>query len=262
MEQKRYISALITAVVLLTALTANAAAADYNILTEKETEYYGPTSYEDAYGAYNYGELNRIDYEIPELPYGSSSNAQVGAMERTPLPGSVSAGGDGIAYGIIGGEYPGSTYSTMPETSYPQTTVPKTLFTDAADLKRSDGSVGTLKIPSLGITMKAYPGTSNSSMAKGLGHFTTTSGWDGNIGLCGHNRGSKYVIGSIKDLNIGDTIKYTTTEGTRTYSVTFVGKISNTDWSYLNATTDNRITLITCSAGESTLRWCIQAVEK
>ena len=37
---------------------------------------------------------------------------------------------------------------------------------------------------------------------------------DGNIGVCGHNRGSKYVIGSIKDLQQGDTITYTTKLGT------------------------------------------------
>ena len=35
-------------------------------------------------------------------------------------------------------------------------------------------------------------------MKKGLGHFTSTSVWNGNVAVCGHNRGAKYVIGSIK----------------------------------------------------------------
>lgn len=80
-------------------------------------------------------------------------------------------------------------------------------------------------------------------MSKGLGHYTSTSAWDGNVGVCGHNRGAKYVIGAIKDLEIGDTITYTTTLGTRTYTVETVATISSTDWSYLSATSDNRITI-------------------
>jgi sortase A len=69
------------------------------------------------------------------------------------------------------------------------------------------------------------------------------------------------VIGSIKDLNIGDTITYTTIYGTRTYAVTLVKTISNTDWSYLQTTSDNRITLTTCLADQPTKRVCVQAVE-
>ncbi len=99
-------------------------------------------------------------------------------------------------------------------------------------------------------------------MNKGLGHYSSTSAWDGNVGVCGHNRGAKYVIGSIKDLKGGDVITYTTTYGTRTYAVTTVKKISNTDWSYLQSTGDNRITLTTCVANDASQRWVVQAVEK
>ena len=42
---------------------------------------------------------------------------------------------------------------------------------------------------------------------------------------------------------------------------TFVGGISNTDYSYLNEMGDNRITLITCIANQPSLRLCVQAVE-
>ena len=125
---------------------------------------------------------------------------------------------------------------------------------------RKDGSIGTLKIPTLDINMKVWEGETNASMAKGLGHYSSTSGWDGNIGVCGHNRGAKYTIGDIKDLEIGDTITYTTVYGTRTYKVVFVGTISSTDWSYLQATADNRITLTTCLANRPNFRVCVQAV--
>ena len=98
-------------------------------------------------------------------------------------------------------------------------------------------------------------------MSKGVGHFTSTSVWNGNVGIAGHNRGAKYIIGSIKDLEAGDKITYTTSQGTRTYAVETVTKIRNDDWSYLGTTSDNRITLVTCVAGDSEHRWCVQAIE-
>ena len=109
--------------------------------------------------------------------------------------------------------------------------------------------------------MKVWEGETSSSMAKGLGHYSSTSGWDGNVGVCGHNRGAKYTIGSIKNLKAGDTITYTTIYGTRTYEVVLVKTISSSDWSYLQATTDNRITITTCLANQPSKRVCVQAVE-
>jgi LPXTG-site transpeptidase (sortase) family protein len=98
-------------------------------------------------------------------------------------------------------------------------------------------------------------------MSKGVGHFPSSSAWNGNVAICGHNRGAKYTIGSVKDLSAGDTIQYETSMGTRTYAVTYVGIIDWTDWSYLEATSDNRITIITCLANQPTKRVCVQARE-
>ena len=70
------------------------------------------------------------------------------------------------------------------------------------------------------------------------------------------------MIGSIKDLKQGDTITYTTVYGTRTYMVETVKIISNTDWSYLQSTADNRITLTTCLANHPESRVVVQVVEK
>ena len=124
-----------------------------------------------------------------------------------------------------------------------------------------DGHIGTVKVPTLKINMKLWEGETEASMKKGLGHYSSTSAWDGNVGVCGHNRGTKYTIGAIKDLKQGDTITYTTIYGTRTYAVTTVKIISNTDWSYLQATSDNRITLTTCLADHPESRVVVQAVE-
>lgn len=134
-------------------------------------------------------------------------------------------------------------------------------YTSVEGMEREDGSIGTIQIPSLDISMKLWEGETNASMAKGLGHYSSTSAWDGNVGVCGHNRGAKYVIGSIKDLDIGDTITYTTIYGTRTYAVETVEIIDSTDWSYLQSTADNRVTLTTCLADQPSKRVCVQAVE-
>ena len=183
-------------------------------------------------------------------------------------------GGDGSNFGVGGSSGPitelieadssgnaGSVSAVIPST--PQITVPNTpAYTSVPGMAYQDGSIGTVSIPRLGISVKVWEGETTTSMAKGLGHFTSTSGWDGNIGVCGHNRGAKYNIGTIKNLKQGDVITYTTIYGTRTYEVTMVKTISNTDWSYLQGTADNRITLTTCVDNQPSQRICVQAVEK
>lgn len=232
-------------------------AADYTFDTAADTDYYPSTSYEDTYGtAYHYGSKNLVDYQIPELPYGVLSTTQTGVMEKLRLPGlqqTVGGSASGI-YGVDSGVGIPAVTPVIPSYQEPA-------YTSAKDMERKDGSIGTLKIPSLDINMKVWEGETNESMKKGLGHYSSTSAWDGNIGVCGHNRGTKYTIGSIKDLEIGDTITYTTIYGTRTYEVVLVKTISNSDWSYLQATADNRITLTTCLANQPEKRICVQAVQ-
>lgn len=66
------------------------------------------------------------------------------------------------------------------------------------------------------------------ALAKGAGHFKSTSCWDGNVGLAGHNRGVANHFGQIHTLEDGDKITYTTKLGTRTYEVFYVGQIEET----------------------------------
>ncbi len=277
MKWNRWIAGLALSASLL-ALPAQAV--DYDFKTNAPQDYYRSSSYEDIYGSqYNYGGRNLVDYKIPELEYGCASTTQTGVMERTILPGlqaAAASGGSG-GFGVSGGgpitvlteagSTAGGTEGFLPPTSVnqpgaSQNGFQKPLYTSVEGMKRKDGSIGTLKIPSLDINMKVWEGETNESMKKGLGHYSSTSAWDGNVGVCGHNRGAKYTIGSIKDLEYGDTITYTTVHGTRTYSVVFVKTISNSDWSYLQATSDNRITLTTCLANQPEKRICVQAVEK
>ena len=252
------------------------AASDYTFTGTEDTGYYRATNYEDVYGAqfnYGYGAKNVPDYQYPELLYGVYSNTSIGVMDRVGTPGQMlSFGGMGIDTGGIpaaAAEVNGAAQDTAAQEAYiassPASTITirqKAGFTSTSGMEFSNGSIGILKIPSLGISMNVWDGENNDSMAKGVAHYTSTSGWDGNIGLCGHNRGTKYAIGSIKDLQIGDTITYTTVYGTRTYAVSYVDTISNDDWSRLQATADNRITITTCLANQPTMRVVVQAIEK
>ena len=256
---KRFLStALMVAAAL--SLTVSAYAADYSFTTEAPSDYYPSSSYEDVYGSqYNYGGPNVVDYQIPELEFGILSTTQTGIMEKALLPGLQ--GAVAIASGSDYGINSGTTEIIGAPNADSFVAISQPTHTNAEDMVRSDGSIGTLKIPTLGIDMKVWEGETSDSMQKGLGHYSSTSAWDGNVALCGHNRGAHYVIGNIKDLEIGDTITYTTVYGTRTYAVSMVKTISSTDWSYLQSTADNRITLTTCLADQPEKRVCVQAVE-
>lgn len=257
----------LAAVTMLSMLSVGAQAADYTFVTEGTTDYYSSTSYEDVYGSqYNYGGSNLIDYQIPELEYGSFSTTQTGIMEKALLPGlqqsvftSTASGGYGItSEGDIDAIRPGNSDvaggALLP--GVPQ-------FTELTDrFLLSNGAIGRISIPAIGVkNYYVWEDTTSGSMRKGVGHFTNTSVWDGNVGIAGHNRGAKYEIGSIKDLERGDKITYKTSVGERTYAVETVITIKNNDWSYLDSTADNRITLVTCVAGDSSRRWVVQGVE-
>ena len=130
-----------------------------------------------------------------------------------------------------------------------------------ADSYYKGGHLGTLKIPAIDLSVKIYQGTSDATLKKGVGHFASTSVWDGNVSLAAHNRGANSYFGKIHTLEMGDRITLSTKEGTRTYSVTSVMKIDETDNSMLAATSENCLTLFTCVRNERDYRWCIRAVE-
>ena len=154
-----------------------------------------------------------------------------------------------------------TNYNSMPDYTYNEDYFQYPI-TDVSEVRdSSDGSIGTLRIPEIDLKVTAYDGDTYEAMKKGVGHIASTSAWDGNIGLVGHNRGSNDYFRKLKNLELGDEITYKTKLGTREYEVTFIGRISETDWSRLQYTDDNRITLITCVEDVPDKRLCVQAVE-
>ncbi len=172
----------------------------------------------------------------------------------------------GLSYG---GSSSGSYTADISSNGYVNT-IPEPIYDDVLQyplttieqVRNSDGSIGVLRIPTINLTVTAFDGDTFTAMKKGVGHLPSTSCWNGNIGLVGHNRGTNDYFGDLKNLEIGDEMTYTTNLGTRTYVVKSITKISDTDWSRLQYTSDNRLTLITCVEDVPDKRLCIQAVEK
>ena len=139
---------------------------------------------------------------------------------------------------------------------------PAVLFTDVtSELYYRNGSLGKIEIPTLGLSVRIYQGTDSKTLTKGIGHFEDTSIWNGNVCLAAHNRGANSYFGQIHTLDIGDKITLTTKLGTRTYKVTDVSKVSETDRSGLADSGENMLTLYTCVRNQRDQRWCVTAVE-
>ena len=138
--------------------------------------------------------------------------------------------------------------------------LPNITTTEKGSLLYADSTLGTLTIPKLGLSVKVYEGENN--LSKGVGHFTDTAVFTGNVAIAGHNRGINSYFGEIHHLKAGDEITYTTKLGTKKYAVTSVRKINAADFSFLRETSDNRLTLITCVKNEPNFRLCVQAREK
>ena len=130
-------------------------------------------------------------------------------------------------------------------------------YTAQTQLVRTNGHFGAVSVGNRKLFAYVYPSATYESMRKGAGHVDGTSAWNGNVALCGHNRGSWPYFGTLKNVQIGDIITYRTSLGVRTYRVTSAGRILATNTAILNPTSDNRITLLTCIANEPAYRLCI-----
>ena len=123
-------------------------------------------------------------------------------------------------------------------------------------------NIWQVEIPKINLIAPIAEGTSGEVMLEFVGHFEDTSIWEGNIGLAAHNRGYPInYFSKLKELVEGDEVIYKSEFGTKKYYIKTIVIIEETDWSYLQQTIDNRITLITCVANQPTKRLCIQALE-
>ena len=118
---------------------------------------------------------------------------------------------------------------------------------------------GVINIPKINYEGLVYEGTNLETLDKGIGHFENSSYFEGNVCLAGHN-----YIGIWKNLYTlqnGDKITYTSFLGTKEYEVNKVVQVNATDWTLLEDTEDNTLTLVTCVKNEPNLRLIVQAIE-
>ena len=267
----RKLLTLCSTLCLLVLLCLPAGALEYTIDAPSGLEYANATSVEPVVTA------ERDERPNLDLSKGNPVVAPAFGSNSSYLPGSGEAmysflgiTGDGqYAIGIPTLSLPSTPSPLLPPaastgsnniTLEPSTTTYG--FTEVTrDMYYSGNYLGRVKIHRLGVNVKVYEGTDSSALAKGAGHFENTSIWDGNVCIAGHNRGANCYFGEIHTLSFGDTITLTTKAGSRTYSVTSVSKVKETDTSMLNRTVENQITLLTCVKNQSAYRWCVQAVE-
>ena len=202
------------------------------------------------------------EYLTPNLVPGALNGGLVNQV------GSANINGGTTGSSVIPGQYPSVngnvTMTQIPggsPTNIAQGSTTGGYTEVTSDLYYSNGSLGTLKIPSIGLTVKVFEGTDAAPLLKGAGHFEDTSIWNGNIAVAGHNRGVRNDFGKIHTLKAGDIITFTTKLGTRTYAVSGVAKVSMYDVSGLEPTADNQINLYTCVMNQPAYRWRVTALE-
>lgn len=155
--------------------------------------------------------------------------------------------------------------STDGDDYVPQTKPPQPSGYTLPELAQfSDGSIGQLIIQKIDVSAPVYETDDEmEAMKKGVAHYKISSAWDGNVGLCAHNGTASYCwFHDLNKLEVGDKVVYKTALGSRIYLVSTVTEISETDWSMLARTDDNRLTMTTCIDGKPDKRLCVQATEK
>ena len=126
----------------------------------------------------------------------------------------------------------------------------------------SEEVLGKLIINKINMQGEIKEGSSPQVLQEYIGHIEDTAVYDGNVGLVAHNRGtSPSYFARINELEIGDEIIYQNKYGERRYKVNQKKDILETDWSMLQETKENKLTLITCIKNRVNQRLCVQAVE-
>ena len=281
---KKKLSAILSAVLLCALCVAPASALEYSIDGADDYLFGRPTSDDTIYEWENPNVDRSKNTALIPPGFGTPTSYLPGSGEYlTPnlVPGALSGGlvnqvgsvgnpNGGTSTNATGSGYPATDSSVsvdgsgFPTVSGGSSTGGQTVgFTEVTSgLYYANGSLGTLAIPSIGLTVGVYEGTDSAALLKGAGHFENTSIWNGNVPIAGHNRGVRNDFGKIHTLKSGDLITFTTVLGTRTYAVSSVTKVDVSDTSGLASTAENCITLYTCVEDQPAYRWCVRGVEQ
>jgi sortase A len=253
--------ALLLTLAMTAAMTINAFAADYEFGTGNGNPFGTSTSSDNPVqpDPMNQNTRRNKDAALMPPPYGIFSgyiptDPSSPYHNNLPQSGFVPAGQDLPATGDENYAPGSSNVSSglLPSTS-------QTAALNTTPWLYDDGSIGTLYVASTKKTIKVYEGEGLDNLAKGAGHFASTSAWDGNVALASHNRSGYF--GWLKDAKVGDKLTYTTRYGTRTYEVVSKTQVDEYDNTALGYSAANTLTLFTCVENVPSLRWCVVARE-
>jgi sortase A len=122
-----------------------------------------------------------------------------------------------------------------------------------------------LTIDKLDIEVPVYNGTDEFNLNRGVGRIIGTAHFEaeGNLGIAGHRDG---FFRGLKDIAMGDEIKFQTARGEVLYTVSSIEIVDPSDVSVLAATPERTITLVTCYpfyyVGHAPKRYIVTATAK
>lgn len=127
---------------------------------------------------------------------------------------------------------------------------------------RAGGLVGMLDVPRLALTTPVVEGDDDDTLKRAVGHLPDTPmPWEtGNSALAGHRDG---LFRPLKDVKVGDEIRFRTTRDEFIYRVTKTSIVMPDDVSVLAPQSEPSLTLITCYpfyyVGSAPKRFVVQA---
>jgi sortase A len=106
-------------------------------------------------------------------------------------------------------------------------------------------ALGTITLPSLGLTWAIFQGTEKSQLAKGVGHFlgSVLPGEHDNSVLAGHRES---VFNRLGELVLGDLISVSTSAGKFEYQIREFRIVERSDRTVIVPTPTAVLTLVTC----------------
>lgn len=116
----------------------------------------------------------------------------------------------------------------------------------SAPKSAAEGSlVGRIDIPRLDLSVIVFEGTSDDTLARGVGHLrgTASPGQTGNLVLAGHR---DTFFRELRNIRRGDQISVKSTNADYRYSVDSTAIVQPTQTEVIKPTDDATLTLITC----------------
>ncbi len=129
---------------------------------------------------------------------------------------------------------------------------------EAAARRLREGDLfGRLEIPRLNFSVMVMEGITSRTLRLGAGHIPGTA-----LGIAAHRDS---FFRPLKDIQIDDTIRFTTPDGASDYRVVSTKIVMPRDVSVLNPEPPNTLTLVTCYPffyiGPAPKRFIVQAVK-